>query len=392
MELRREFIERWLKKDAPPVTVLAASFGISEKTAHKWLSRFRDGGMASLEDRSRRPLSSPSATPEHVRELLVGLRREHPTWGPKKLLAVLARQRPSLALPAASTAGAILKQAGLVTPGRPRRRTLPKTVNRLQVPAEPNDVWCIDFKGHFNIGGKPCHPLTLTDAFSRYLLLCKALPSTGGPAVRTHLEAALREYGLPRYVRSDNGRPFGGGKLAGLSSLSVFLIRLGVRVEFIDPGKPQQNGQHERMHRTLKHEAIVAPGSTWNAQQRAFNRFQREFNDDRPHEALGMRRPSDVYRRSPRPLPNRLPELEYPSGHVLRRVHSHGQIRWRGRELFLSETLIGQTVGLRESHIDGWWHLEFGPVHLGYIDPQGRILPQKRPVWTSDEGSPMSPV
>jgi transposase InsO family protein len=389
VDLRTEFINRWLKKEVD-VTVLAASFGISEKTAHKWLSRFRLGGRAALEDRSRRPHSSPLATSEAVKNALIELKKKHPTWGAKKLLVVLAARDPQLALPAASTAGEILKRAGLVQTSK-RRRHLPKAPTHLQEPSTSNHVWCIDFKGQFNVAARPCYPLTLTDAFSRYLLLCQALPSTAGAAVRKHLELVFREYGLPEYVRSDNGSPFGGG-LAGLSRLSVFLIRLGIRVEHIEPGKPQQNGRHERMHRTLKREAIVQPPSTWKDQQRAFDLFQREFNEQRPHEALGMKCPLEVYNKSPRSYPERLPQHEYATDCLVRKVRPDGCIRWEGEMVFLSESLAGEIVGLRESHLDGWWNLQLGPAFLGYIDSNGRVLKQARLTWLFSEGSPMSPV
>lgn len=392
LDERWELVRQWLGGGAPPVTELAVVFGVSEKTAHKWLKRFREGGRAALVDRSRRPVHSPKATPGVVRDVLLELRRAHPSWGPKKLVVLLGEVRPDLVAPAASTVGGLLKRAGLVR-SRRRRRTLPGEPVDLRVATGPNDVWCMDFKGEFNVRGRPCYPFTVTDYFSRYLLLCKALPSTGGGGVRAGLEATFQEYGLPAYIRSDNGSPFGARGIGGLSRISVFLIRLGVRVEHIKAGKPAQNGRHERMHRTLKLEVVLGGRVTWQAQQRAFDRFTHEFNQVRPHEALQMRKPGELYTPSPRRYPKTLPEIEYPTGYTLRHVRHDGAIKWRGKATFIGEALTGEIIGIQETSDEHGWHdLHYGPAHLGLIHPDGRLIKRKKATWTQPPDSPMYPV
>jgi transposase InsO family protein len=302
-------------------------------------------------------------------QVLVQARREHPTWGPKKLLALLERQQPGRKLPAASTVGEVLKREGLVQPRR-RRPKQPGARPGLTQEVGPNDVWCADFKGHFCLGdGQRCHPLTVTDNASRMLLLCQGLERPSEEGCRKYFERLFREYGLPGVLRTDNGTPFSSNALCGLSRLSIWWVRLGIRPERIEPGKPQQNGRHERMHRTLKQETAWPPKASMRAQQRAFDAFRSEYNQVRPHEALAMRTPASLYAPSPRPFPSKLPELVYPSGYEVRRVTNRGTLKLLGRAIFISECLVGEALGL-EPVDDGRWALHFGSLLLGEVHAQ----------------------
>jgi putative transposase len=392
VEERSSFIEAWSRRNRPWVVELARLYGISEKTAHKWIARFKEGGWPNLEDRCRRPHRSPLATDAGVRRLVIEFRNEHPTWGPKKIIAGLLRANRGLRLPSASTVGAILAAEGLVQKrvrrsGRRGPRVEPFAAVKL-----PNDLWNIDHKGEFTVERRRCYPLTLTDACSRYLLACQGCPSTAGEHVFPILQQTFRERGLPLRVRSDNGPPFGSTGIGGLSRLSVYLTRLGIQQEFITPGEPQENGIHERMHRTLKQEAVLPALSTWADQQHRFDRFREEYNLERPHEALMMKTPNDIYRDAPRPFPKQLPSIFYPTAFVVRRVKRGGEIRWRGGFTFLAEALRGEYVGLQESDRDGWWHLRFGPWDLGLLGSDGTLAKRPRALWTPTQSSPMSPV
>jgi putative transposase len=247
----------------------------------------------------------------------------------------------------------------------------------------------MDHKGQFTVGRRRCYPLTVTDAHSRYLLTCEACPSTAGKYVWPILERIFREQGLPQRMRSDNGPPFGSLGIGGLSRLSVYLTRLGIQQEFISPGRPQENGSHERMHGTLKREAVLPPHSRWEAQQQRFDRFRDEYNLERPHEALQMKTPAEVYRSSSRPLPAKLPEVAYPTSFIVRRVKLSGEIKWRGGLVTISEMLRGEYVGIRESEQDGWWRLHYGYWDLGLLGADGTVIKRPRALLSS---SPMSPV
>lgn len=336
------------------MTELCDRFGISRKTGYKWLERYDTAGLAGLQDRSRQPLTCPHHTPASVETALVQAREAHPCWGPKKLVAWLARNQPSLDLPAPSTAGAILQRHGLIT-GR-KRRPKPTHPGKTPLVADaPNDVWQADFKGEFPTrDGQLCYPLTVSDAHSRFLLACQALTSTqtaGAQAVFTHL---FQEYGLPTAIRTDNGTPFASTAIGGLSRLNVWWIKLGIQHQRIEPGQPQQNGRHERLHRTLKAETTRPPAADLGGQQAEFARFQREYNTERPHEALDQRPPSTLYAPALRLFPRTLPAPEY-AGHLrIRKVGTSGSIRWRGRFLFISEVLAGEHVGLEEVDEDVW--------------------------------------
>jgi transposase InsO family protein len=340
-------------------------YGVAPKTAYKWYARYVAEGVAGLADRSRAPHNQPHAVDAETVGAILAARARYPSWGERKLHAWLEREHPERDWPCPSTIGAILKRHGLTSPPKRRRRASPS--HELAEPSAANQVWAIDFKGWFRTGdGRRCDPLTLTDVHTRYLLRCQAVDETGAAFVRPLLEAAFREYGLPARMRSDNGPPFASTGVGGLSRLSVWWLRLGIGLERIEPGHPEQNGRHERMHRTLKQETARPPARNSRAQQRAFDRFQFVYNEQRPHEALGMATPGSLYRPSPRPFPHRLPEMEYPAGFALRIVEQHGDVNWRFGRFFLGEALGGETVGFEE--VEDGWRVWFGLLPLAYLD------------------------
>jgi len=381
VDLRTEFINASLARNHPPIADLAELYGISEKTAYKWLARFRQGGLPALEDRSRRPHHSPEATSEKARRALLKLREDHPRWGPKKLVELMRTVYPLLKPPSPSTAGLILKAAGLVQPRRRMRGTIKADKLPFAPIESPNETWAIDHKGEFAVEKRSCYPLTLSDGFSRYLFACQACKSTAFEFAKPVLERVFLEFGLPLRIRSDNGPPFGSLGIGGLSQMTVYLAHLGIEQEFITPGEPQENGRHERIHRTLKAEAILPAGSSWHAQQRKFDEFRCTYNQVRPHEALQMRTPASVYTPSPRQLPARLPEFAYHSGFAIRNVRPNGEIKWRGKTIFLSETLIGEQVGLLEAEADGWWSVHLGNWDLGLLAEDGTLMKRRRALW-----------
>jgi len=346
---------------------LCAHYGISRTTGYKWVRRFQAEALAGLSDRSRRPRRSPRRVLAEVAQRIVAERRRHPTWGARKILARLVRRQPQVAWPAASTAYAILKRAGLVVPRR--RRARPGHPEPAQTPmSEANAVWTADFKGQFKTrDGVYCYPLTVVDGYSRYLLVCQALTTTAHAAVQPVFERLFREYGLPQVIRTDNGVPFATQAMHRLSRLAVWWIKLGIRPELIQPSHPEQNGRHERLHRTLKAEATRPARAHARAQQRVFNRFRDEYNHVRPHEALAQQVPAALYRRSPRPYPRRVAQPEYPAHFEVRRVSRDGGIKLRSRLLSLSHVLAEENVGLEEAD-DGVWAVHFGPLLLGCFD------------------------
>jgi transposase InsO family protein len=388
MDQRVQFIADF-QRGVFDVADLARRFGISRKTAYKWIDRYAADGPAGLADRSRRPARCPHQTPTGIVEALLDLRRHHPTWGAKKLLKVLGKRQPTWALPARSTVCDHLDRAGLIT--SPRRRRLSGHPGRPLTPmTAPNGIWTADFKGHFKTrNGLYCYPLTIVDGYSRYLLACQGLVSTAVALARPTFLRLFQEYGLPDRIRTDNGVPFATTALGRLSTLSVWWIRLGILPELIEPSSPQQNGRHERMHRTLKAEATRPPSANLQAQQVRFNRFRREYNHERPHEALDQETPASCYRPSGRALPPHLPLLEYPGHFEVRLVSRNSGIRWKKQWVCVTHTLAGEHVGLEEVG-DGLWDVYFGPLKLGRMDE--RILRiEDHKGRTVRKVSPMSP-
>jgi putative transposase len=363
---RTRFIETYLT-GLYTITELAERFGVSRQKLHKWLARHNAEGMDGLIDRSRAPLHIPHRTSAEVTATILEFRRRFRYMGPRKILARLSELHPDIDWPAASTIGDLLRRADFVQP-RERRSPPAHPLRARSVPTEPNDLFTVDYKGQFLLGNhRYCYPLTMVDHVSRFLLACDAYPSNEGPHTRRAFERIFREYGLPRAILSDNGSPFGSPGLARLSRLSLWCIRLGIRIERIVPGRPDQNGAHERMHRTLKAETARPPEPTMERQQRRFDDFRHVFNHERPHETLGQKRPVTIYRPSPRPYPNSLPPIEY-AGHLeTRRIGHNGMMRWKNDQIFTSKTLRGEWVGLEEID-DGIWSLYYGPVLLARFD------------------------
>lgn len=354
------------------VAQLCREFGISRKTAYKWLNRYAEEGPLGLESRSTRPHSNSRSPTDDVVRAILDSRRSHPTWGPRKLRTWMLSKTPDLTLPSASTMGNLLTAYGLTQHAKRRRRTPPFEFPFAHCTA-PNDLWCIDFKGHFRMGnGVRCHPLTLTDAHSRFLLLCKAMVGPTLAGTKRAMEYAFREYGLPQRIRSDNGTPFASTGAGGLSRLSVWWLKLGILPERIELGKPQQNGRHERFHRTLKDATARPAEENMRAQQRAFDRFRVEYNSERPHEALDGRTPAALHVVSPRPYPARLSDVQHPEGADLRKVISNGRLRWRGHLIFVNSSLDGEYVAIIEG--DDRYDFRFGPIHLGSFDPRRPAL------------------
>ena len=366
------FIAEHLRGELP-MTALCERFGISRDTGYRLVRRYREEGAGGLEPRSRAPHHHGQAMAGEIAAAIVALRRERPHWGPKKLRAVLARRAPRQAWPAPSTIGDLLRREGLSAPRRRRRTAVPLSQPFLPVLA-PNDLWCIDFKGWFRTAdGARCDPLTITDADSRFLIECRIVPETIA-AVQPVVDQAFRELGLPRAIRSDNGGPFASSTAAGgLTRLSVHWVKLGIRLERIDPGAPQQNGRHERMHGTLKKETTRPPAATPAEQQARFDRFRNDYNDNRPHEALGQVPPTSRYHPSPRPYPDKLEEPWYDADHAVRRVRTSGEIKWGGELIYINEALASEPVGVAETEA-GDWIVRFADIELGIIDRSTRKL------------------
>jgi len=333
------------ERDEQTMAELCARFGICRDTGYVWLRRYRQSGIKGLVELNRSAHCHPNQSSAEVEAAVLELRQAHMKWGPRKLHRILERDQPGRRWPATSTIGEIVKRAGLVVERKKRRRTEAYT-QPLAHANESNRVWCADFKGWFRSGdGTRIDPLTITDAWSRYLLRSQAVEKTNTERVRAIFEAAFREHGLPEAIRTDNGAPFASSAVGGLSRLAVWWIKLGIVAERIEAGHPEQNGRHERMHRTLKLE--LRPAEDWRGQQRELDRFRQEYNQVRPHEALGMQTPASVYEPSLRAYPSSIPEIEYPDTMLVRTVRSHGHFRWKKHDVFLSEVLWGERIGLQ---------------------------------------------
>ncbi|HEV2700123.1 MAG TPA: IS481 family transposase [Steroidobacteraceae bacterium] len=384
MEEKVRFVYEY-ERDERTMRDLCASFGVSRETGYVWLRRYRQLGLAGLVELNRAPRSHPNQTEASVAGAVIELRQAHMRWGPRKLKRILERDQPGRNWPATSTVGEIVRRAGLVVPRKMRRRTEPYT-QPLAHAVESNRVWCADFKGWFKAGdGTRIDPLTITDACSRYLLRCQAVAKTDTARVQAVFEAAFREYGLPETIRTDNGAPFASSAVGGLSRLAVWWIKLGIHPERIQAGHPEQNGRHERMHRTLKQD--LHPAEDWRSQQLQLDRFRKDYNQVRPHEALEMQTPASVYEPSPRPYPARIPEVEYPDTMEVRTVKSHGHFRWKKQDIFLTEVLWGEPIGLLPIG-DGLFNLHFAHLPLiGFDSKRGKLVPLNNPGWPKSASS-----
>ena len=357
------------------VSDLCRSYGISRKTAYKWIHRYEEKELDGLRERSRAPHHQAHAVCPEIEALIVKYRTKHMSVGPKKIRVRLAQEHPGIAnWPAVSTIGEILKRHNLVVS---RKRKKPRgcpSERPLTEGRRSNEVWCMDFKGQFHTGDqKLCYPLTLSDFHTRFFLGCQGMEKTDGRRVRGILERVFREFGLPEVIRTDNGPPFASVGLGGLTPLSIWWIKLGIVPERIEPGKPHQNGRHERLHRTLKSATLNPPAATIRKQQEVFDRFVEEYNWERPHEALGQIPPGDLYEPSSRPYPGKVREMEYAEDRQVRYVKRSGEISWKNRHWYLSEALAGERVGLEE--IEGpYWQISFGDLILGKLDMDKKVV------------------
>jgi len=375
-DMRVRFIAEYLSQSLS-FSDLCREFNVTRRTGYKYVERYELYGPAGLVDQSRAAHSHPNTTPDSIQNSILDLKEQHPTWGSKKLRSRLILDHPNVNWPAASTIGDLLKSKNLVQ-SRRRPRPSGSFPTGLTYPDSPNSVWTTDFKGEFRLRNSSlCYPLTICDRNTRMLLACNALPSTATVGAKAVWIATFREYGLPKVIRSDNGTPFASVGIGGLSQLSAWWIRLGILPERIAPGKPQQNGSHERMHRTLKAEVASKPQASFKAQQQAFNDFVHEYNYTRPHEALGLVPPATVYSTSSRQYPRILPEIEYPSGLATRHVRTNGQVRWQGGLIFLSEVLAGEHVAFEQIE-DRLWAFYYGPVPIAILDDSNKSWDRSR--------------
>lgn len=370
MDLRVQLIQDY--QEGESIAALAAIYGVARKTVYKWLARHEAEGVAGLADRSRLPHHYPGRVEEEVAAHIVAARQRW-RWGPRKLRVKLIAAHPHIAWPAESTIGEVLKRAGLTHPRKARVRTPPYAQPFASVEAT-NQTWCADFKGWFRTGdGTRCDPLTITDAHSRYLLRCHITPKADGAHVAAIFDAAFREYGLPLVIPTDNGVPFASRAPGGLSRVSMQWVKLGIVPERSRPASPQDNGRHERMHSTLKQAALRPPERNPRRQQDAFDRFREEFNHERPHEALADRTPASCYRPSPRPMPRRVPELEYCDDVDVRRISQQGSLKWGGQRTFISEIFAYEWLGLRALD-ERYFEVLYGPVTVGFLDTHRHVF------------------
>ena len=383
---RLRFVGRLL--DGEPMAGLCEEFGISRKTGYKIYARYKDCGLVGLTDRSRRPYRYANRLPMALEKWIVRLKREYPDWGAPKIRERLRRRCPGLRCPAVSTVHAVLHRHGFVKPRRPRRPRLHGTLR--SQPVQPNELWCADYKGEFMLANRRyCYPLTITDYATRYLLTCEALSTTQEMYAFSVFERTCKQYGLPAAIRTDNGVPFGApNALYGLSRLAVWWLRLGIRIERIKPGHPEQNGRHERMHLTLKQEATRPAAANTLQQQARFDAFLTRYNTERPHQALDMKVPGELYLPSPRPYEG-LGDLEYPGHDWTATVTLCGRICFKKRKVNLSQVFAGQRVGVKQV-TDHIWLVTFMEYDLGYFDAETcRLEPIDNPF--SPKVLPMSP-
>jgi putative transposase len=364
MDLRVQLIHE--RDEGQSISALAEIYGISRKTIYKWLARHADEGVAGLADRSRKPQHCPGRLSDEVVTAIIAARHRW-NWGPRKLRVKLAEAQPQIGWPAESTIGEVLKRAGLTHQRRLRVRTPPYAQPFAAIDAA-NQTWCADFKGWFRTGdGTRCDPLTITDAHSRYLLRCQITPQADTIHVAAIFDAAFRQYGLPLVIHTDNGVPFASCAPGGLSRLSMRWVKLGILAERSRLASPQDNGRHERMHLTLKQATLAPPERNARRQQEAFDRFQHEYNHERPHEALDDATPASRYTASPRAMPRRVPELEYGNDVVVRRISQQGSLKWHGERTFISEIFACEWLGLRALD-ERYSEVLYGPVAVGFFD------------------------
>jgi putative transposase len=373
MDLRAQLIEE--HSDGESVVALAEIYNVSRKTIYKWLSRHDESGVAGLADRSRTPHHSPTQLSDEIIEAIIAARHRW-KWGPRKLLIKLRAAHPKIIWPVASTIGEVLKRAGLTQRRKPRVRTPPYGQPFASVETA-NQTWCADFKGWFRTtDGTRCDPLTITDAHSRYLLRCQIVPKADGPHVAAVFEAAFREFGLPAVIHTDNGVPFASCAPGGLSRVSMQWIKLGILPERSRVASPQDNGRHERMHSTLKQATLTPPKDNPRRQQEAFDAFQIEYNEERPHEALDDATPASQYCASARPMPRRIPELEYGDDVEVRRISQQGSMRWKTERTFLSEILAYEWIGLRALD-ERYFEVLYGSLTIGFFDTFRHVFHRK---------------
>ena len=363
MEQRVELLREW--KEGESITALAEAYEVSRKTIYKWIERHEREGTAGLADRNRAPLTSPHRLSEEMVARILEARQRW-GWGPRKLLVKMAAACPEK-LPSASTVAELLHRKGL-SHARQRRVRTPPYAQPFAAVEQANRTWCADFKGWFRTcDGTRCDPLTITDAHSRYLLCCQIVAKTDTLHVEALFDAVFREYGLPEVIHTDNGAPFASRAPGGLSRLSMRWVRLGIVAERSRPSSPRDNGRHERMHRTLKADTLAPPARNPKRQQEAFHAWRKQYNDERPHESLDYQTPAACYNKSARAFPRRVPEVEYDSDVLVRRVSASGELNWKHRGLFVSELFAGQRLGLRPHH-DRYYDVLYGPLQIGWFD------------------------
>jgi transposase InsO family protein len=382
MKERVKFVLEWEKRwndgeGRLNFSELCREFGVSREVGYVWVRRFReaDRDLRAVEERSRRPHTSPTQVSEEVEDVIVAARKLHPTWGPRKLRSWLGARAPWCPLAAPSTIGEVLRRRGMTTSVRRRQRATQAATQPFADVTGPNATWCVDFKGQFRTGdARQCYPLTILDAHSRYLIRCEGVADPNGREVQRIFDSAFSEFGLPSTIRSDNGPPFASVGAGGLTKLSIWWLRLGIRVERIAPGKPQQNGRQERFHRTLKAETTKPARANLRAQQRAFDVFRRIYNEERPHEALGQTPPALAYELSPRRYPTPLLRFDADPWQQVLRVDKSGCIRWDGRRVPISAALAYEDIGLAYDGATEEWNVVFGPVALGALrDTRGGV-------------------
>jgi putative transposase len=371
VELREEVVRRVL--GGLGITEVAQMYGLSRPTVYDWIARYEQGGEEALEDRSRAPKSTPNRTDKAVEQVLIGERKKW-GFGSKAILQRLEEEHPEIEWPARSTVDEIFKRAGLTQARRKRDRKRVTPFARPYEAKRPGELLTVDFKGQFRLrNGKVCYPLTLVDRVSRYVIACEALPSTHMEPAWAVIERALREWGLPKAMQSDNGPPFGANGYGRLSTISVRLMKLGVLPVFSRPAKPQDNGAHERMHRVLKQRATMPPGKDFREQQQKLDDFRHCYNHERPHEGIGMSRPARLWRGSRRPFPQRVGEFRYKRWFEVRTVGHSGMLKWNQQQMFISHALAGERIGLEPVEVDRW-NAYFGPFYLGLLDTEAGLL------------------